>query len=142
MATWDDVAKIASALPGVTEETSGQGGGRAWKVNKKGFVWERPLRKNDLAALGKAAPKGPILGVRTADLEMKEALLASDAGVFFTTPHFDGYPAVLVRLAKIRVSDLRDVILDAWVTRAPTRIVTAYLRERPVTGGRSRPRTP
>src|ERR1700685_843509 len=109
MATWDDVARIALARPEVSEEAWGQGGGRAWKVNKKGFVWERPLRKNDLAALGKAAPKGPILGVRTADLEMKEALLASDADVFFTTPHFDGYPAVLVRLAKIRVSDLRDV---------------------------------
>ena len=59
-------------------------------VNKKFFVWERPLRKSDLAALGDAAPKGAILGVRTADLEMKEALLRSDPLAVFTTPHFDG----------------------------------------------------
>jgi len=128
MATWNDVSKIALALPGVVEEPWGQLGTKAWKVAKKGFVWERPLRKSDLAALGAKAPTGAILGVRTADLEMKEALLASDPAVFFTTPHFDGYPAVLVRLGKIRVAALRDVILDAWLARAPAKLAAEYAK--------------
>ncbi|MDQ6943909.1 MAG: MmcQ/YjbR family DNA-binding protein, partial [Candidatus Eremiobacteraeota bacterium] len=70
-------------------------GTAAWAVSNKLFVWERPLKKSDLAALGEGAPTGAILGVRTADLEMKEALLRSDPGALFTTPHFDGYAAVL-----------------------------------------------
>lgn len=126
MASWSDVRKIALAFPGASERTAF--GGAAWTVNKKLFVWERPLRKSDLAALGAKAPKGPILGVRTADLEMKDVLLASDPKVFFTTPHFDGYPAVLVRLEKIGVKRLRDVIEEAWLSRAGKRAVTEYLR--------------
>ncbi|HEY6237069.1 MAG TPA: hypothetical protein VIW69_18345, partial [Candidatus Elarobacter sp.] len=82
MGTWDQVRRYALALPGAVEEAAY--GDAAWRVNKKLFVWERPLRKSDLAALGDAAPKGAILGVRTADLEMKEALLRSDPGVLFT----------------------------------------------------------
>jgi hypothetical protein len=104
-------------------------GKSAWVVNKKFFVWERPLRLSDLKALGDAAPKGAILGVRTADLEMKEVLLASNPQVYFTTPHFDGYPAVLVRLGKITLKELRGLILEAWLARAPKRVVAAYLRE-------------
>ena len=125
MASWRDVRRIALALPGTSERVSH--GNAAWEVNEKGFVWERPLRKQDLAALGASAPTGPILGVRTPDLEMKEALLASDPDVYFTTPHFDGYPAVLVRLGAISVAELRDVIVEAWLARAPKRLVTALL---------------
>jgi len=127
VATWDDVRKIALSFPGATEGAAY--GDAAWTVNKKLFVWERPLRKADLAALGGKAPKGPILGVRTPDLEMKDVLLASDPKVFFTTPHFDGYPAVLVRLDKIGVKRLRDVIEEAWLSRAGKRAVAEYLRE-------------
>jgi hypothetical protein len=125
MATWSDVRRFALALPGASESTSREK--PAWIVNDKFFVWDRPLRKSDIAALGSNAPKGPILGVRTADLEMKEALLASDPRVFFTTPHFDGYPAVLVRLDKIAVDDLKDVIVEAWLARAPKKAADAYL---------------
>lgn len=128
MATWDQVRRYALALPGVTEETSH--GTAAWKVNKKGFIWERPLRKADLAALGAAAPTGAILGVRTADLEMKEALLNSDPRAVFTTPHFDGYPAVLVQLDKISAKNLKQLIEEAWLTRAPERAVREYLAGR------------
>src|ERR1700694_692625 len=99
MATWEQVRRYTLALPGTVEETSR--GNAAWLVNKKFFVWARPLKKADIAALGDAAPTGAILGVRTADLEMKEALLRSDPSAIFTTPHFDGYPAVLVQLDKI-----------------------------------------
>ena len=68
-------------------------------VRGKSFAWERPLRRSDFEALGAAAPSGAILGIRTPDLELKDALLGSDPGVFFTTPHFDGYPAILVVLS-------------------------------------------
>lgn len=126
MATWDQVRRYALALPGTAEETSR--GTAAWTVNKKGFVWERPLRKSDIAALGDAAPAGAILGVRTADLEMKEAMIASNPDVFFTTPHFDGYPAVLVQLEKIPAKELKRVIVEAWIARAPERAVRDYLK--------------
>ena len=126
MATWPDVRRIALALPGTSEERSRDHA--AWVVNKKFFVWERPLRKSDLAALGAKAPTGPILGVRTADLEMKDVILASDPRVFFTTPHFDGYPAVLVQLKKIGAKMLKEVIVEAWLARAHKRDVDAYLR--------------
>ncbi len=128
MANWGDVRRLALALPGAREETSRET--PAWTVNNKFFAWDRPLRPSDLAALGKGAPTGAILGIRTADLEMKEALLASDPGVFFTTPHFDGYPAVLVRLREITVKDLKAVLVEAWLARAPKRAVTAFLQDR------------
>ena len=92
-------------------------------------MWERPLRRSDLEALGDAAPDGPILGARVEHLVAKEALLADDPGVFFTTPHFDGYPAVLVRLDEISLQDLEEVIVEAWLCRAPKRLAQAYLDE-------------
>ena len=125
MATWDQVRRYALALPGAVEESSR--GTAAWVVNKKLFVWERPLRKSDLAALGDAAPTGAILGVRTANLEMKEALLRNDPRALFTTPHFDGYPAVLVQLDKISAKSLKRLIVEAWLARAPERSVREYL---------------
>jgi hypothetical protein len=128
MATWAQVRRYALALPDVVEETSF--GNAAWKVNKKLFVWERPLRKSDIAALGDAAPPGAILGMRTADLEMKEALLRSDPHALFTTPHFDGYPAVLVQLDKISANSLKRLIVEAWIGRAPERSVREYLASR------------
>lgn len=128
MATWRDVRRLALALPGTSETTSRET--PAWTVRGKFFVWDRPLRTSDIAALGKRAPKGPILGVRTSGLEMKEVLLASDPRVYFTTPHFDGFPAVLVRLDKIAVKDLKDLILEAWLARAPKTIVNAFLKKR------------
>ncbi|RQX59602.1 hypothetical protein DLJ57_02215, partial [Micromonospora chalcea] len=102
MATWDDVRRIALALPETTERGS-YDDLPAWRVRDKMFVWDRPLRRSDLEALGDAAPDGPILGARVPDLGAKEALLADDPAVYFTTPHLDGYPAVLVRLDRIAV---------------------------------------
>ncbi|MBL7500492.1 MmcQ/YjbR family DNA-binding protein [Frankia sp. CNm7] len=125
MATWDDVARIALALPETAEGTSY--GQRSWKVADKGFVWERPLRRADLAALGDAAPGGPILGARVADLGVREALVADDPDVYFTTPHFDGYPAVLVQLDRISVTDLEELVVEAWLARAPKRLARKFL---------------
>jgi hypothetical protein len=127
VSTWDDVRRIALALPETTEGTSH--GHAFWRVRGKGFVWERPLRQSDLRALGDEAPTGPILGARVEHLVAKEALLADDPAVFFTTPHFDGYPAVLVRLEEISADDLEEVIVEAWLCRAPKRVAKAYVEE-------------
>jgi hypothetical protein len=128
MATWDDVERIALALPETTEEQAW--GNRHWKVRGKGFVWERPLRKSDLKVLGDQAPDGPILGARVEHLIAKEALLQDPSGVFFTIPHFDGYPAVLVLLDEIDLDGLDEVIVEAWLCRAPKRVADAYLANR------------
>ena len=127
MATWDDVRRLALELPETSEGVSRDL--RQWRVKDKGFVWERPLRRSDLEALGDDAPDGPILGARVEHLVAKEALLADDPAVFFTTPHFDGYPAILVRLDRIGLDDLREVIVEAWLARAPARLAKAYLDE-------------
>jgi hypothetical protein len=126
MAEWEDVRRIAMALPSVTESTSGYGHIQ-WRVKDKTFTWERPLRKPDFEALGDNAPDGPILGVRVADLGVKEALIADDPSVYFTTPHFDGYPAILVRLAEIAVPELDELITEAWLDRAPKRLAKEFL---------------
>jgi hypothetical protein len=128
MANWDDVARLALALPETAEGSSY--GNRAWTVKGKAFVWERPLRKTDLEALGDAAPDGPILGARVEHLGAKEALLADDPDVYFTTPHFDGYPAILVRLENIGLAELEELLAEAWLTRAPKRLAQAFLDER------------
>ena len=125
MATWDDVRRIALALPETSERLSH--GHPSWRVKDKGFVWDRPLRKSDLEALGESAPSGPILGARVEHLVAKEALLADNPDVFFTTPHFDGYPAVLVQLDGISLDDLNEVIVEAWLVRAPQRLAEQYI---------------
>ncbi len=125
MASWDDVRRIALALPEASERSSRDLA--SWRVRDKGFVWERPLRPADVRALGDEAPTGPILGARVEHLVAKEALLADDPEVFFTTPHFDGYPAILVRLDRIAAEDLREVIVEAWLVRAPKRLAQDYL---------------
>jgi hypothetical protein len=125
VADWDDVRRIALALPETSEQSSR--GLASWRVRDKGFVWERPLRPADLRALGEGAPTGPVLGARVEHLIAKEALLADDPKIFFTTPHFDGYPAVLVRLDEITVEDLEEVIVEAWLARAPKRVAQEYV---------------
>ena len=115
MGTWDEVSSLATSLEGAEElEVRGL---RQWKVKKKLFVWERPLRKSDREALGDAAPEGPILAARVEHEIAKQALLADDPEVFFTTPHFDGYPIVLVRLDAISAEGLREVVTEAWLVR-------------------------
>ena len=133
VASWDDVRRIALALPDTDERVSH--GQASWRVRDKSFVWERPLRRGDLEALGEDAPKGPILGVRVEHLIAKEALLADDPSVFFTTPHFDGYAAVLVRLEEIAVDELEEVIVEAWLLRAPKRMAKEYMDTRPRPSG-------
>ena len=125
MATWHDVRRIALSLPETSERLSR--GLTQWRVKDKGFVWERPLRRADLEALGDQAPDGPILGARVEHLVAKEALLADDPSIYFTTPHFDGYPAILVRLERIGLEDLHELIVEAWLARAPARLAKTYV---------------
>ena len=122
MATWDDVARICLALPGTTESTTY--GARSWKVADKLFVWERPLRRRDLDELGDAAPAGPVLGARVPDEGAKRALVADEPDVYFTTAHFDGYPAVLARLDALDEGALTELAGEAWACRAPRRLLT------------------
>lgn len=125
MMTWDDVADIAMKLPEVTEgENHGK---RAWSVLGKGFAWERPFSKADIKRFGGVAPPaGEILAVRVGDLAEKEGVLASNPKAFFTIPHFDGYAAVLVELAKVSRKALRDLLEDGWLATAPAGLAATY----------------
>ena len=125
MATWQEVASAALRLPEVTED------GRQWRIRDRLLAWERPLRKADLAALGDAAPQGDVLGIRTVDEAAKQELLLAMPEVFFTTPHFDGYPAVLARLAPLEPTVLEQLLEEAWLDRAPKKLVKAWLAEHP-----------
>jgi hypothetical protein len=124
VATWTDVARIVAELPETAEPTP-----RSWRVRKKLIGWERPLRKADYAALGDDAPDGDILGARVADEGVKFALIADEPDVYFTTPHFDGYPMVLVRLAEIGADALTEVITEAWLAQAPRTLAKKFLAE-------------
>ena len=127
MATWNDVARVVGELALTSEPSPHE-----WRVGRKLLAWERPLRPSDREALAQSGvepPEGDILGVRVSDEGVKFALIADEPGVYFTTPHFDGYPAVLVRLAEIAVRDLVEVITEAWLTQAPKKLVQEFLAD-------------
>jgi hypothetical protein len=126
MATWEDVDRIALSLPETTTAISREN--RHWRVKDKSFVWERPLRKTDLKHLGDAAPDGPILGARVEHEGAKRALIDSNPDIYFTIPHFDGYPAILARLGELDASELAELITEAWLNRAPKRLAQEYLK--------------
>jgi hypothetical protein len=107
MATEGDVRAIALSLPGTTEEQWYQTPG--WKVAGKGFLRLRTEAEGGLV-------------VFVSDLGEKEALLSSGSDAFFTTPHYDGYPAVLVALDKIDHDELRELITDSWRIKAPQKL--------------------
>lgn len=133
MATVDDVREIALQLPGVEETTGGHTGEAAWRLKSGQIAWLRGPSRTDLrqlAELGREWPDGVVLGVRTGDVEEKDGLLAAEPEALFTIPHFDGYPAVLVRLDVIARDRLAEILADAWLTRAPVRVAKEWLAER------------
>lgn len=130
MATLEDVRRIAAPLPGVEEVVDGHRGGAAWRTTNGLFVWERGPSKTDLATLaglGRTWPAGTVVGLRTDGLEAKEMLLGSLPDELFTIPHFDGYPAVLVRLDDIDRGLLAELVVDAWLVKAPRRAAKEWL---------------
>lgn len=128
MPTYDDVARLAEALPEVTVGVSR--GHRTWDVGGRHLAWERPFSKADLRRFGDApVPAGPILAVAVEDLGEKEAVLAAGRPGFFTIPHFDGYAAVLVRLEAVSEPDLRAALVDAWLATAPRALTERHARD-------------
>lgn len=128
MATLDDVAALAMALPEVTE-TDQWRGWRAWAVRDKKFAWERPFTKADLKRFGDETPPPlPVVALRTDGLVEKEAILADPPPGVFHIPHFNGFAAVLVELGRVSADDLRDLVLDAWLAMAPKDLAEQHRR--------------
>ena len=129
MADWEELRRLALALPDTSEAVSW--GSAHWRVHGKGFVWERPLRKVDLAELGLAEQPGPIMGARVEDEAVKLALVEEDPEVFFTIRHFDGWAAILARLDRISDRRLAELVAEAWLVMAPPKLADAWLAEHP-----------
>jgi hypothetical protein len=124
--TLEAAAQLALSLPETTEGE--RYGNRTWNVAGKTFAWERPFSKADIKRFGdQTPPDGPILAVRVEDLGEKEAVLAANPKGFFTIPHFDGYPAVLIQLKTVTKRALREALVDGWLTCAPAALAQQYL---------------
>ena len=125
-----DLAALALELPEVTRETSADGR-PSYLVHGKLICFHRGRRRDALdPETGELLED--VLMFRVADAGVKELLLADERGVFFTTPHFDGYPAVLVRipdLARIDREELRELVVEAWLTRVRKRLAQVWLAE-------------
>jgi hypothetical protein len=113
MPTQADVRRIALALPGVREASERFAFSVEKKGKQKGFVWAWNERVDPKKP---RVPRKDVLAVRVANQAEKAALLAGDPEKFFTEPHYDGYPAVLVRLPKVSRAELRKLVEDAWRT--------------------------
>ncbi|KQX08238.1 MULTISPECIES: MmcQ/YjbR family DNA-binding protein [unclassified Leifsonia] len=129
MADWDELRRLALELPDTTEAVSW--GSAHWRVRDKGFVWERPLRKKELVHLGLDEQPEPVLGARVEDEATKLALLEEDPDVFFTTPHFVDFPAILVWLDRIPQRRLEELVVEAWFAVAPQKLAKVWLAEHP-----------
>jgi len=123
MATQADVAKAALALP----ETRRDEHDFAFAVRNgkkyKGFAWVWRERVDPKRA---RVPNPDVLAVRVANLDAKEILLMADQDKFFTEPHYDGFPAVLVRLAQVGRAELRELLREAWTAQAPKALVAKF----------------
>jgi hypothetical protein len=132
MATLRDLDRLALALPETTKEVSDDGR-PAYLVHGKAFILHRS-RRPDAVDPETGERLDDVLMFRVDGPEAKELVLADPRKLFFTTPHFDGYPAVLIRipdLAQLDVAELRDTVVEAWLTRAQKRVAKAWLAAEP-----------
>jgi hypothetical protein len=128
-----DLDELALAMPGTTKEVS-EDGRPSYLVHGKRFCLQRS-RRPDAVDAETGERLDDVLMFRVADLDVKELMLSDARGVYFTTPHFDGYPAVLVRipdLARLDREELQDLVAEAWLTRAQKRIAKRWLAEHQV----------
>ena len=128
-----DLDKLALALPQTTKEVSDDGR-PAYRVHGKLYCCQRG-RRPDAIDPDTGERMNDVLMFRVADQDVKELLLADDRGLYFTTPHFDGYPAVLIRIPQLQRLDrdeLADLVAEAWLTRAQKRVAKAWLAEHSV----------
>ena len=125
-----DLDELALSLPQATKELSDDRR-PCYRVHGKMFILHRS-RRPDAVDSDSGERMDDVLMFRVADLDVKDLLLADERGLFFTTPHFNGYPAVLMRipsLRKMRKDELRDLVAEAWLTRVQKRVAKAWLAE-------------
>ena len=137
MATMADLDRLALSLPETSKELSDDGR-PTYLAHGKMFCFHRRPRP-DAVDSETGERLEDVFVFRVADLDVKEILLADPRGIFFTTPHWNGYPAVLVHipdLKQLSKAELRDLVVDAWLTRAQKRIARAWLAEHEPGGGR------
>jgi hypothetical protein len=122
MATMKQLDELALALPEVAKDV--EDGRPTYLVNGKMFCFHRKRRKD--------APFDDVFVFRVDGQDAKELTLADPRGIFFTTPHWNGYPAVLLHipdLKQLSKAELRELVVEAWLTRAPKRVAKAWLAE-------------
>jgi hypothetical protein len=125
-----DLDEIALSLPQTTKEVT-EDGRPAYYVHGKLYCFHRG-RRPDAVDPETGERRSDVLMFRVADLGVKELLLADERGLYFTTPHFNGYPAVLLStgdLGKLDRDELDDLVAEAWLTRAQKRVAKAWLAE-------------
>ena len=130
MATIADLDELALALPQTTKELSDDGR-PSYRVHGKLFCCQRG-RRADALDPETGERLDDVLMFRVSDLDVKDLLLGDDRGIYFTTSHFDGYPAVLVRIPQLALlyrDELGDLVAEAWLTRAQKRVAKAWLDE-------------
>lgn len=135
VATMADLDELALAMPQSTKELSDDGR-PAYLVHGKLFCCHR-RRRRDAVDPNTGERLDDVLMFRVADLGVKELMLADDRGIYFATPHFDGYSAVLIRIPDLSGLDreeLQDTVIEAWLTRAQKRVAKAWLDGHRLTG--------
>ena len=134
MATMTDLDELALAMPQATKEVSDDGR-PTYLVHGKFFCFHRS-RRRDAVDPDTGERLDDVLVFRVADVGVKELMLSDDRGIFFTTPHWNGYSAVLIRIPDLDQLDrdeLEDAVIEAWLTRAQKRVAKAWLDEHRVT---------
>lgn len=117
MASADDVRRIVNTLPATTQDGSG------FAINNKAIAW---FYREKVEGQRERVERTDVLAVRVANADEKQMLLAADTEKFFTTPHYNGYPAVLVRLPVIDIEELTELLTDAWRIRASRKLLAEF----------------